>query len=354
MSIGFSALRARYLNPLIGEPSSTPREGRPSEQQMPARTRKDLDQSLKQGEIAPYYFLYGAETYLRDQAAAAIAEAALRGTLLREFNDSSFNLFSDDVRDAIAAAEQLPMMSERRVVRLQNFARLREQDQDLLFAYLERPVETSVLLFVGDDLDKRKKLGKKLLANELPSWIKSRLQEIKATIEPAAVSALVDVVASDLRTLTNELNKLAAAALPSGRITADLVDQLVSRSREHMNWDLTDSIVSGNRRVALKIVREFLDDGVEPVLLTGVIAGTFRRMALARALLARGASAGEIFSEVRVPAFKQRDYLALLNRTDNQRLSQAIMRIAETDLAIKTSKATPRMQMEMLVCELLL
>ena len=50
---------------------------------MPARTRKDLDQSLKQGEIAPYYFLYGAETYLRDPAAAAIADAALCGTLLR-------------------------------------------------------------------------------------------------------------------------------------------------------------------------------------------------------------------------------------------------------------------------------
>jgi DNA polymerase-3 subunit delta len=85
------------------------------------------------------------------------------------------------------------------------------------------------------------------------------------------MSQLIELSASNLSALTQELNKLATAALPSGRITAELVDQLVTRSREHMNWDLTDNIVSRNRRAALKVLRDFLDDGVEPVLLTGVI-----------------------------------------------------------------------------------
>jgi DNA polymerase III subunit delta len=329
------------------------------------RTRKDLDQTLKQGQIEPFYFLYGSETYLRDQAARQITDIALTGTLLREFNDSSFNLLTDDVRDAIAAAEQLPMMSGRRVIRLERFAKLREADEEILLAYLNRPVETSVVLFIGDDVDKRKKFGKKLLAGaayefqplqskELPSWIRDYLASINTEIDQLAMRQLVDLVASDLLTLTNELNKLAAAALPSRRITNELVDQLVTRSREHMNWDLTDSIVSRDRRKALRVLRNFLDDGVEPVLLTGVIAGTFRRMTLAKEMLVRGASSGDIFSEVRVPSFKQRDYLSMLNRIDSHKMSQIIQRIAETDLAIKTSKATPRMQMEMLVCELMI
>jgi DNA polymerase-3 subunit delta len=331
---------------------------------MPVRTRKDLEQALKQGQIEPVYFLYGSEVYLRDQAIRLITDTALTGTLLREFNDSSFNLLTNDVRDAIAVAEQLPMMSARRVIRLRNFAKLREADEDFLLKYLERPVETSVVIFIGDDIDKRKKFGKKLLAgaafefqplkpNELPSWIKSHLKTLNAEIDPQAMSRLTDM-ANDLLTLTNELNKLATAALPSSRITADLVDRLVKRSREHMNWDLTDSIVSRDRRTALKVLREFLDDGAEPVLLTGVIAGTFRRMAMAKELLARGASPSEIFSEVRVPSFKQRAYLSMLSRIDSKTMAGMIQRIAETDLAIKTSKATPRMQMEMLVCELMI
>jgi DNA polymerase III subunit delta len=329
------------------------------------RTRKDLDQTLRKGQIEPIYFLYGSETYLRDQAARQISDIALTGTLLREFNDSSFNLLTDDVRDAIAAAEQLPMMSARRVIRLERFGKLREADEEILLAYLNRPVETSVVLFIGDDIDKRKKFGKKLLAGaayefqplqskELPSWIRDYLASIDTEIDQLGMRQLVELVASDLLTLTNELKKLAAAALPSRRITNELVDQLVTRSREHMNWDLTDSIVSRDRRKALRVLRNFLDDGVEPVLLTGVIAGTFRRMALAKEMLVRGASSGDIFSEVRVPSFKQRDYLAMLNRIDSHKMSQIIQRIAETDLAIKTSKATPRMQMEMLVCELMI
>ena len=333
---------------------------------MPARTRKDLEQSLRKGLVEPVYFLYGPESYLRDRAVRNITEAALQGTLLREFNDSSFNLFSNDVRDAIAAAEQLPMMSSRRVVRLRNFARLREADEEILLAYVERPVETSVVIFIGDDLDKRKKLGKKLMAgagafefqslktNELPPLIKAHLKSLNADIDPRALSQLMELSGSDLSMLTNELNKLAAAALPSGRITLELVEQLVSRSREHMNWDLTDNIVSRKRRAALKILRDFLDDGVEPVLLTGIIAGTFRRMALAKALQSQGASPAQIFSEVRVPSFKQRDYLAMLSRIEPATMARIIQRIAETDLAIKTSKATPRMQMEMLVCELMM
>ena len=345
---------------------------------MASRTRKDLDQSLKKGQIEPIYFLYGEETYLRDAAKDQIVEAALTGTLLREFNDSTFDLLTDDIRDAIAAAEQLPLMSERRVVVVKNLNKLEgrkkfddAEDDDVSLAaqvlmdYLQRPVATSVVIFTSDDIDKRRKYAKLLLTGaayefkplqqkELPAWIRDYLRALDIEIDPAAISLLTVALASDLVTVKNELNKLAAAALPSRRVTTGLVEQLSRRSREHMNWDLTDSIVSRNRRQAVRVLRDLLDDGVEPVLLTAVIAGTFRRMGLAKELLMRGASSGEIFSEVRVPSFKQRDYLAMLNRIDPHNLSQMIQRIAETDLAIKTSKATPRMQMEMLVCELMI
>lgn len=331
---------------------------------MPVRTPKDLEQALKQGKIEPVYFLYGPETYLRDQAARAITDEALRDTLLREFNDSSFNLASDEVRDALAIVEQLPMMSQRRIVRIRNFGKLSEHEENLLLDYLERPVETSVVIFIGGEIDKRKKLAKTLMsgaafefqplkAPELQSWIRAHLKKLKTDIEPAAGRRILDVVRSDLNTLTNELNKLAAAALPSGLITTELVDQLVGRSREHMNWELTDHILSRNRKAALNTLKDLLDDQVEPVMLIGLIGGTFRRMALAKELLSQGASPGQIFTEVRMPSFKQSAYLSMLGRVESNTLARGLQRIAEADLAIKSSKATPRMQVEMLVCELM-
>jgi DNA polymerase III delta subunit len=53
-----------------------------------------------------------------------------------------------------------------------------------------------------------------------------------------------------------------------------------------------------------------------------------------------------------VPYFKRNDFLAALQRTSSERLSTGLRKIAAADLAIKTSQATPRLQLEMLVCEL--
>lgn len=330
---------------------------------MPLRAPKDLFQSLKQGQIAPVYYLSGPEAYLRDEAARRIADEALKNTLLREFNESSFNLLTDDVRSAVAIAEQLPMMSDRRVVRIRNFGKLREADEEMLVKYLDRPVETSVLIFTAADLDKRKRLAKSLMAaaafdfqplktNELQSWVKAHLKKLQVEIDPQAGHRLLDMVRSDLHTLTNELNKLAAASLPAGRITVALVDQLISRSREHLNWELSDHLIAGNRRAAIKTLRDLLDDGVEPVLLIGLIGGTYRRLALAKSLLAQGAAPAKIFSEVRMPSFKQGAYISMLNQIESSGMARKLQRIAQADLAIKTSKGTPRMQVEMLVCEL--
>src|SRR5947208_6510733 len=213
---------------------------------MPIRTAKDFTQSLKKGLIEPVYLLFGPETYLRDQAARLIAAEAMRGTLLHEFNDSTFNLTSDDARDAIAAAEQLPMMSQRRVVRIKNLGKLKEADEEVLLKYVNRPVETSVLIFITEDFDKRKKLAKLLLAgaafefqplkpNELQAWIRSYLRDLTARSEPQALQRILETVTIDLHTVANELNNLAASALPMGRITTDFDERLVERSLDHRN-----------------------------------------------------------------------------------------------------------------------
>ena len=331
---------------------------------MPVRSRKELLQSLKQGKIEPVYFLFGPESYLRDQAARAIADEALRETLLREFNDSTFSLRTGDARSAIAAAEQLPMMSPRRVVQVRDFSKLNETTEEILLSYIDRPVETSVLIFNTDDVDKRKKFAKKLMSGaafefpplnnaELSVWARTHLAELKADAAPAVVSRIVELVGSNVRSLANELNKLATAALPSANITLDLVEELVGRSRELMNWELTDHMLARNRARAVKTLQHLLDDGAPPVMLIGLIASTYRRMALAHALLSKGAPPKEIFRQVPMPPFKQSSYLQMLNRVDGRRIVQQMVRIAEADLGIKTSKATPRMQVELLVNELM-
>jgi DNA polymerase-3 subunit delta len=331
---------------------------------MPAATREELKRQLKAGEVRPLYLLHGPEDYLREAAAKRVADAALAGASLREFNEASFSLASTDVQQAIAAAEQMPMMAGRRVVRVTDFARLREADEEALLRYVARPAESSTVVFVADELDKRRRLTKALLAAcvsvefaelkdaEAAAWAKSRLRELKAEADERTLRQVIALAGTGVRRLEAELTKLSTAALPEGRITMELVDALVGRSRELSNFELTDHLVARDRRRALETLRRLLDDGAEPVMLIGLLASSYHRLALAKDLMSRGAPKEEVFRVVAVPFSKREEFLATARRADQDELDRRIRRIAAADHAIKTSQATPRLQLELLVCEL--
>ncbi len=331
---------------------------------MSSRTREELKRQLKQKTLAPLYLLFGPEEFLRAQAVRFITETALQGAALREFNVASYSLASVDVQQALATAEQLPMMAERRVVRVTDFAKLKEADEGALLRYLARPVESSVVIFVADELDKRRKLSKTLMDacvsvefaelndGELSVWARDHLQRLKAEADERTLRQIVALAGPRVRRLTNELEKLATAALPAGRITMDMVDALVGRSRELSNFDLTDQLIARDKRRALVTLSRILDDGAEPVMLIGLLASNYHRLALAKELMAQGRPKEEVFRLVNMPYSKRQEFLETARRADTHDLARRLARIAAADLAIKTSLGTPRLQLEMLVCEL--
>jgi DNA polymerase-3 subunit delta len=335
---------------------------------MTTLSRTEFDRSLNSGGLQPLYLLVGCEGYLRDAAARKLTDAALSETLLREFNESSFSLLSYSAMAAIAAAEQLPMMSERRVIRIRDFAKLRETDEEIIIRYLNRPADSTVMIFVADDLDKRKKLTKTLLAScavvefpavkdaEAKAWARTRLKELKTTAEDRVLTDIVRLVGTNLQTLSSELEKLAAAAIETRQITSDLVDQLIDRSRELSNFELGDQLIAGDRRRALETLHRLLEDEVEPVMLLGLIASNYHRLALAKELLKRGAR-DEVYRLIYGPPTKRDAFMNTLQRSDATKIARGIQLIAAADLGIKTSLGGggpkgARLQLEMLVCEL--
>jgi len=325
-------------------------------------SRAELERQLRQDRLSQLYLLIGPETYLRRQAAIAIANCALRDTLLREFNDSSFSL-SSGAQQAVAAAEQLPMISPRRVVRITDFAKLRETDEAVLIDYVSRPVQSSVVVFSAPDLDKRKKLTKALLEQcvvvdfpplkdgEAKDWAKQRLRELSLSADERTLSEFINLVGNDVQTLSSELEKMAAAAGETKQLTPELIDSLIARSREHTNFELGDHLLARNRRRALETLHRLLEFGAEPLMLLGVIAGNYHRLAIAKEILKLG-SREEVFRAVSMPFFKRDHYIESLRKFDAASIARGIQLIAAADLAVKTSRGTPRLQLEMLVCEL--
>ena len=346
---------------------------------MPALKRTDLKNQLKRREISPVYVLFGQETYLRDIAAKTIANLVFKEGDLRDFNEDEFSLNVDgNLRAAIAAAEQLPMMAAKRVVRVCDIKvsatgskdTLKEDDEEMLAAYLDNPSPSAVVIFIADELNGVRKLGKllrekaaafefeKLDDGDLLTWARDKFKESGVAADDAAVRHLVALVGPDVRRLTTEIDKLSTAALPETVVTFDLIDSLVPNSREVDNFQLTNLLLTGDREKALRILKKQLDDGAEPVMLLGMLSYHFRRLLMAKEMMTNGAERGEVARVVKLRFSDQEPFLAAARRADPSKLKKIIEKLAETDLALKTSLGGgawgPRMQIETLVCQILL
>ena len=341
-------------------------------------SREDLRNQLIRHEIAPVYLLFGPETHLRDIAARTITDRSFAAGDLRDFNEASFSLNSDDsLKRALAAAEQLPMMATRRVIRITDIRisatgfrdTITEDHEPILSAYLAKPSPNSVVIFVADELNGVRKMGKflrekttavefaRLDERQFAERARKEISDVGAEIDEPTLSHLLERIGSDVRRLNNEVNKLAAAAMPAKTITSDLIEALVPNSRELSNFNLTDHLVAGRRSKALATLQKILDDGAEPLALLGLISYNYRRLLMAKDMMTRGAERGAVASAVKLRYNDQEPFLAAARRADMSSLTQAIQRLAKADLAIKTSMggggpAGARMQIEMLVCEL--
>ena len=345
---------------------------------MAVLTRDDLKSQLTRGGLAPVYLLFGPETYLRDNAARYITDRAFGEGDFRDFNDTSFSLNTEDnLTRAFAAAQQLPMMASRRVIRITDIRisatgyrdTITEQHESLLTSYLSNPSQTSVVLLIADELNGVRKMSKLLKDNttvvefkpliddELRKWAAVEFEKAGAEIDSITLNQFISRVGPDVRHLTNEINKLATAALPDRVIKGDLIDSLVANTRELSNFAFTDDLIAGRRPQTIAALRKILDDGAEPLALLGSIAYNYRRLLTAKEMMARGVDRREVASAVKLFGRGQDEFLAAARRADMASLVSAIRSLAKTDLAIKTSKggggpAGARMQIEMLVCEL--
>lgn len=334
------------------------------------KSQSDFHRKLQNGQIAPLYLFEGAEVYLRDQALKKLAETAVDASV-RDFNYAAISVSQGDLDQALALAKQYPMISQRRMIVVTGFEAISDDDQlELLKNYLRNPVETSVLVFVSNGLDNRRNISTILRKgcevvsfdslderNGAPNWIRDYVNREGCSIDTASAAYLVGMVGVDLMRLSNELEKLIAFVGDKGRITQDEIDELVRHSREHSNFELTDAVVEGNRKKALNLLHRIFDNASEApqslsLMILGAIASNYRKMLGAKELMKQNAPNSEVAKIVGLPPFKVGQFNEQVRRIETSQILKGIERIAATDVALKTSMATPRLLLEVLICEL--
>ena len=323
----------------------------------------ELEDRVERGEIDPVYLFLGPERFLRREAIAAL-EATV-DEAFRAFNVDAVSAAEAGVEAALDLARQLPMMARRRLVVVSGVDAIKEASEERLEAYLKDPAPEAVVVFVADSLDMRRRASTAiskaatvvrfdpLSEAEALRWVESRVRARGCQIDRGALGALVDLTGTGLTRLAVEVDKLTTHA-GGGSIGLQAVQSLVARAREHEVWDLTDAILERDRKRALRVLSRQLEAGEEPLGLLGLLASTYRKMLLAKELMGRRAPMAEVQAAVKLPPWKMGDFNAQVRRVSLEQIAAGLTRMAEVDLAIKSSIGTPALQLEVLVCELTL
>ena len=316
---------------------------------------------MKKGDIAPIYCLTG-ERFLVDTAVAAIRAAVLaQAGAAAAFNHDTFDLKENGVGAAVGTARTLPMMAKRRLVVGKAIDEVKSADLEPLLAYIEDPNPSTCLVLYGDKVDVRLKafaaLRKRgflyvfapLRDNALAGWLRTEAHGRGIDIKPDAAGALATLAGPDLGRLAQALEQLAIYVGKERAIAVDDVEDLVAETREHAVFELTKAIGMGDVPRALALCANMLRNREPPLKIQFMLVRQVRQIWRAKELAAAGASRNDIAAGVGINPYFLDDVLVPAKRMSRAALERALERLYQADLAVKTSKVEPELQLSRLV-----
>jgi DNA polymerase III subunit delta len=192
--------------------------------------------------------------------------------------------------------------------------------------------------------------------SEVGRWLHARAQQRGIAIEDRAIDALVELMGANLRSLAQELDKLAAYAAARGEqaITQAHVDLLTPLARDENIFAIVDAIVEGRADQALQLLRRVLDDGsVAPGYLQVMVARQLRHLVRATDLLEHHASQQEVAEATGLRGGFPLTKLMRQARQTSRAAAEANLRDLEAaDFSIKTGKMSDELALELVVCRL--
>ena len=117
-----------------------------------------LNQDIKTGEFKQIYLLYGEEAFLKNSYKNRLKEAIIGDDTM---NFDRFEGKGLDVDELIRLADTMPFFAERRLILVEDSGFFKSAS-DALVQYLPSMPDTTILLFVETEVDKRNRLYKKV------------------------------------------------------------------------------------------------------------------------------------------------------------------------------------------------
>ena len=320
---------------------------------------KRIAQDIKDNKFSHLYLLGGDEAYLRKQY-----RDKLKNALVPDGDTMNCTVYSGkdiNVNEVADMAGTMPFFAERRVIIIENSGWMKSPDDKIIDIVKNIP-ETTYMIFVEEETDKRSRLYKAITANGyaalcemqdeamLKKWIMGLLKKENKTITPDALNLLLDRTGTDMENIRREVEKLVCYKYYDEGITKEDVSSLCVVRVQNKIFDMVEAVAQKNQKEALDMYYDLIALKEAPMKILALIARQFNMLLQVKEMRQKGYPESDIAKQTGLnPYYLKKKYIPQSARFEASQLKNALTACVEAEESVKTGRMSDVLSVELII-----
>lgn len=320
---------------------------------------QQLNQDIKQHTFQSVYCLYGEEEYLKRSYKNRLIQAITGDDTM---NLNRFVEKEAEVSAIIDAAETMPFFADHRLIVIENSG-LFKREADRLVEYLGQMPETTIMIFVESQMDKRSKLYKKVNAvghavemgrqseKELQTWILRFLKQENKQISGRAMELFLEMAGDDMENIRMELEKLVSFMGDRTGIMPEDVQAICTPQVSGQIFDMIGAVAMRRQQEALRLYYDLLTAKEPPMRILFLIARQFNQLLQVKEAAAKTRDKAAIAKACGLNPYVAGKMLSQSGNFSREILLSYLQLCVQTEEDVKSGRLADRLAVELLIIQ---
>ena len=261
-------------------------------------------------------------------------------------------------KEVIDLSETLPFFADRRVILIENSGFFKGSCEELA-EYMPPVPDTTLFLFVEEEVDKRSKLYKAVknagkivefttqTEELLTRWILTRLKKEGKSITGSVMQLFLSKTGTDMGNIDRELEKLICYCMDKDVIEAKDVEAVTTEQTTNKIFDMVNAIAEHNQKKALDLYYDLLTLKEPSMRIMYLISRQFQILLNIKDMSQKGFDNNTMAQKAGIPPFAVRRNVTQAKGFTMQQLKQAIRDGVDFEEAVKTGRMNDQMAVEL-------
>ncbi|TLG74288.1 DNA polymerase III subunit delta [Culicoidibacter larvae] len=220
---------------------------------------------------------------------------------------------------------------------------------DMLQAYVENPLDTTILVIIADyeKMDERKKIVKvlkkasnifeayKLNSNQASQWLKNMLDKQNIAYEHEAIESIVSRTDADLQVMVSEIKKYQLM-YPDQTISLEIVEDATEDITTKTVFELIEAIVNKEASKSIDLYQTLLEQSDDPIAFIALMSQQLKVMLQLKLAHMRGYNAKDVARILAMHPYRVKKIQENVSRFSEVQMQQALTELIDLDYQIKT------------------